>query len=385
MSEIKISEINVESTSPDPQDRLEIVDMDGDAGDPQTKFVKFENLGGSGIESFDVNTSYESGDLVVRTDTIYMATTSIPGDGSSFNESNWDELYSDRKLQNDIDLQGTGLGALSSGDTIQTGSLEEVLTQLAVKEISITSQTPSGTINGVPSNTIEVGSVISFTQSVEVDFGTLPKHTVDSNGSTVLASGATNQSIDVIFGEQGSTTTKQVDGTQTDSTSISFSNVSIGPSDKTYVATIDWPDGEIPTTNLGNDDPSNQISAGSSSLSSKTINSEYKCFYGSRSSDPAGDNVGTIAGYSTTQDSFDTQNTVNFSVNDNKYIYIAISSDLNVNLQQNVAGTWTDVSNQATTTNPSYSKNDGRGSNGYILYVWEADGTFSGDFRIQIS
>lgn len=67
MPEVRISEIQKELVSPEASDKLEIVDVDGNSGDPQTKFVKVENLagGGGGAEFFDDSTGYDAGTRVL--------------------------------------------------------------------------------------------------------------------------------------------------------------------------------------------------------------------------------------------------------------------------------------------------------------------------------
>lgn len=66
MAEIKISEIQNELLSPDSADRLEIADMDGNSGNPQTKYIKVENLQGDSIDFFDSGGTYNAGELVLR-------------------------------------------------------------------------------------------------------------------------------------------------------------------------------------------------------------------------------------------------------------------------------------------------------------------------------
>lgn len=66
MSEIKISKIQSELQNPDSSDRLEISDMDGNSGDPQTKYIKVQNLAGDSVEYFDSAATYNETDRVLR-------------------------------------------------------------------------------------------------------------------------------------------------------------------------------------------------------------------------------------------------------------------------------------------------------------------------------
>lgn len=385
MSQIKITELD-ELSSVDPTDFIEIVDSsdttDGPGG--TSKKTKIENISSGGIENFDPNSSYEIDDVVIYNDIIYQNTSAISGDGSPFDQSDWNELYTDRVVTSDVTVTGTNLGALESGDTISAGStLQEVLDKLAAKELSISKELPSGSISLSIPLVQEVGTALSFSMNVSVNFGTLSQHEATNSGGQQLTSGSTAQDISVDLGESGATST-QIATSKTNATVSENFSFTIQDSNRTFVATLNWNDGEVPLTNLGNPDPSKQVSSGSTSLSSKTIVSKYKAWFGHDSSDPSTNStVGDIISLPNTDDDFDDVNTLNFTAN-NKYIYCAISKGTSVNLQQSVLGSWNDVSTMPSTKDITYTKNSGNDGNDYTLYTWSVAGVFDGTFRIQI-
>lgn len=384
---IKITELVEAPSDLNPESWLEVVDIEDVDEDSSgtSKKIKVKNLSSGGISNFDATKDYSIDDVVIFNNVLYQANEAIIGDDSGFDDTKWNEIYIDRLLTSDVTLKGTSLGALETGDTITAGTLEEVINQLATKELNPTKTAPSiDSFSITPSGTIEVGESITVTVTASINEGTLSEHEATDDGNTV-ATGNGTDFFDMANFKLGQKASLVSDNSAPFTTDVSISSIEEGITDsQIFEGELTWSDGDVPLTNSGNPFPSAQVKADSSpDTDSKSIRGRYKIFYGSQNSSPSGSDLSTL---SSNDSVFDNTDDITFDVTDEKYIFAVVPKGGDANLLiKDATGNFTSVSNTKQSNTPSTTnyKNDG-GSGGYTLYYWVADGTFGGEFKITL-
>ena len=368
MAKIKISDLDVVSQV-DGQDLIEIVDVDDVTDGPTgtSKAIKLDNLSSKGLEEYDSNTDYEANQVVINGGIIYVANTEITGDGTGFDPVEWTELYDDRKTTSDIDIVGTTLGALSTGDTISTDlTLQQVLEQLTTKELFPTKTNPSGNLN-VNNGKTEVGQEIELQLNVTINPGTLAKHKVNSNGNTVFINGSPEKTINAVVNGSG-ISTQNINQTlytdQPNSETIAISPFTVPTSNPSFTLTGDYSDGAIPLTNLNKEAQDKQVLGTSSPFSNgDSLSVGYKVFYGFTDS-PQTNELSITGNYM-----WDNQNNKRVSVQSKKYFYVGVPiNQVTLNKVQQDTGVVGDLV-------PSNTFSFTRSVNGesYTLYEYAAD------------
>ena len=156
-----------------------------------------------------------------------------------------------------LTVPSSGSGTIASSGK----NVKDVLASILAKEKNPDTTQPSASMSSSNMKAYEVGTNIAIQYSISTDPGSYtygPATGVTFSGHKATFNGET------VTGASGTFTSVQV----TDSTNLSISG------------SVDYSDGAIPVTNLGNNYTSGQIKAGTKNLSKGTLTGYRNWFYG---------------------------------------------------------------------------------------------------------
>lgn len=215
--------------------------------------VKFLTGAKSGIDEQMAIGVIDNGDLVLTSDT----------DELVFINPSSEKKVIKSKTQKSYTLNGTDLGALKDGSTIQEGtSIDELLAMITQKSIPAEYTAPTIALTRVSGSTTgaqEVGTNISVnlkSQFTQNEAGALTAHNILKNGVAILEGGTDNPLTHTV------------------------ESFVLGEETVTFTSQASYGAGEIKNDNLGNPSPDNAIKAGTITSNGVTFTGQRCYFYG---------------------------------------------------------------------------------------------------------
>ena len=156
-----------------------------------------------------------------------------------------------------LTVPDSGSGTIASSGK----NVKDVLASILAKEENPVTTQPSASMSSSNMKAYEVGTNVAIQYSISTDPGS---YTYGPNTGVTFSGHKATFNGETVTGASGTFTSVQV----TDSTNLSISG------------SVDYSDGAIPVTNLGNNYTSGQIKAGTKNLSKGTLTGYRNWFYG---------------------------------------------------------------------------------------------------------